>query len=145
LKFENFLSPRLWLCALILWALTLYMLSSLPRVAPLEAPKIPHFDKAMHFSYFMGGAFLFTTHLLLKYGLNARPLLRVVLPIALFAVIGALDEYHQSFTPERSGNDPFDWLADVLGAATGTFLAHRLHPILLKISASRPHPVKTGD
>jgi len=128
-------SPRLWLCAVILWALALYMLSSLPRVAPAEAPEIPHFDKVMHFGYFMGGAFLFTTHLLLKHGLNARRLLRIVFPILLFAVIGALDEYHQSFTPERSGNDPFDWLADLLGAATGIFIAHRLHHLLLKISS----------
>jgi len=131
-------SPRFWLISLILWALALYLLSALPRVAPIEGPEIPHIDKVMHFGYFMGGAFLFTTHLLLKHGLGAHAIIRVVTPILLFAVIGALDEYHQTFTPGRSGNDPFDWLADLLGAATGTFLAHRFHPLLVKFLSHVP-------
>ena len=37
-------------------------------------------------------------------------------------LIGRLDEYHQSFTPGRSGNDNGDWLADILGAATGSWI-----------------------
>jgi VanZ family protein len=134
-------TPRLWLFSVILWALALYMLSALPTGAPIEAPEIPHLDKVMHFGYFMGGAFLFTTYLLLKYGLGARPLLRVAAPILLFAVIGALDEYHQTFTPGRSGNDPFDWMADLLGASMGTHLANLLHPLLLKITTA-PHSAK---
>ena len=36
------------------------------------------------------------------------------------AIIGALDEYHQTFTPGRSGNDPWDLLADTVGAAAGS-------------------------
>jgi VanZ family protein len=134
LKFEIFLSPRLWLFAVFLWAATLFLLSSLSAVPHVDGPEIPHLDKVMHFGYFMGGAFLFTTHILLKHGPAARPTVRILFPILLFAVIGALDEYHQTFTPGRSGNDPFDWLADVLGAAAGTLLAHRLHPLLLKFS-----------
>jgi VanZ family protein len=74
----------------------------------------------------MGGSFLFATHQLLKYGRAAHAMILVATPILLFALIGALDEYHQTFTPGRSGNDPFDWLADLLGAAAGTFLANRL-------------------
>ena len=36
------------------------------------------------------------------------------------AVIGASDEFHQSFVPNRSGNDPWDWLADTLGGMVGS-------------------------
>lgn len=128
--------PRLWLFSFVIWALALYLLSSLSNVAPDVGPEIPHFDKVMHFGYFMGGAFLFTTHLLLRHGLGVRPLIRIVFPLLLFAVIGALDEYHQSLTPQRSGNDLLDGLADFFGAATGIFLAHRLHPLLLKNSSA---------
>jgi VanZ family protein len=129
-------SPPLWLLSFVIWAFTLYLLSSLPNVAPDGGPEIPHLDKVMHFGYFMGGSFLFTTYLLLKHGPGAHATVRVVIPILLFAFIGALDEFHQTFTPGRSGNDPFDWLADLFGAATGIFLAHRLHPFLLKILRS---------
>lgn len=132
-------SPRLWLFAVILWALALYMLSALSRVTPVGGPEIPHLDKVMHFGYYMGGAFLFTTHLLLKHGPGVHAIIRVVTPILLFAVIGALDEYHQTFTPGRSGNDPFDWLADLLGASTGVFLANRLYPLLVKFSSHVPY------
>ena len=130
-------SPRLWLFCVILWASALFMLSSLPAVPRADGPEIPHLDKVMHFVYFMGGAFLFTTHLLLKHGSTARPAVRILCPILIFAIVGALDEYHQTFTEGRSGNDPFDWLADVLGAATGAFIANRLHPQLRRHGAKR--------
>ena len=35
------------------------------------------------------------------------------------AVIGALDELHQLHTVNRSGADPFDWLADCAGGFLG--------------------------
>lgn len=50
--------------------------------------------------------------------------------VVVIALIGALDEYHQSFTPGRSGNDPFDWLADLLGAIAGAFTFKHIHHLL---------------
>ena len=47
--------------------------------------------------------------------------------IIAIALTGCLDEYHQSFTPGRSGNDPYDWLADVLGATAGALTFKRIH------------------
>ena len=38
-------------------------------------------------------------------------------------IVGALDEWHQTTTPGRQGADPWDWLADVAGAALGIALA----------------------
>jgi VanZ family protein len=95
-------SPRLWLLSVILWAIPLFLLSSLPATPHVDGPEIPHMDKVMHFVYFMGGAFLFATHQLLKYGRAAHAMILVATPILLFALIGALDEYHQTFTPGRS-------------------------------------------
>ncbi len=136
MKFEFSSSPRFWLAALIFWAVTLFILSSLNQTLPDGGPEIPHIDKILHFGYFFGGGMILTTWLLLKKG-DAAPLAyRVVLPILIFAVIGILDEYHQTFTPGRSGNDPFDWLADLLGASIGVFLTNRFHPIFEKRSSN---------
>ena len=58
-----------------------------------------------------------------------RPHWRVLIPVAVLVIglIGGLDEWHQSFTPGRSGNDLSDLLADVLGAAAGAFTFKRFH------------------
>jgi len=42
----------------------------------------------------------------------------VVLAIALCALYGASDEFHQAFVPFRVP-DPVDWLTDVVGATAG--------------------------
>lgn len=135
-------TPLFWLCALIFWAITLFLLSKLSTVPHVDSPEIPHLDKIVHYAYFMSGAFFLTTHILLNYGNRSHPTIRILFPIFFFAVAGALDEYHQTFTPGRSGNDPFDWLADFLGVITGTFLAHYLHPLLLIISNAPSDAVK---
>ena len=130
-------APALWLGLFIFWAVTLYVLSSFSKTMPDGGPEIPHLDKIMHFGYFLGGGMIFTTYLLLRKGTTAPAHLRILVPFILLAIIGALDEYHQTFTPGRSGNDPFDWLADVLGASTGIFLAHSLHSRFMKFSSGK--------
>ena len=127
-------SHRLWFAGFLTWAVALYLLSSMPKVMPEGGPEIPHLDKVVHFGYFMGGAFILTTGILLLKGADARRLLRIFLPAVLFVVIGLLDEYHQTFTPGRSGNDPFDWLADILGSFTGILIANRFHSLVHKFS-----------
>lgn len=87
----------------------------------------------------MGGAGLFTTWLLLWKGTTSRRAIRLFLPIAFLLTVAALDEFQQSLSPGRSGNDPFDWLADALGSITGVFVAHRLHGFLLKFSSHVPN------
>jgi hypothetical protein len=42
----------------------------------------------------------------------------VLLALALCALYGASDEFHQAFVPFRVP-DPVDWLTDVVGAAVG--------------------------
>lgn len=34
-------------------------------------------------------------------------------------LVGIIDEYHQTFTPGRTGNDLGDWIADILGSIAG--------------------------
>ncbi|MEN9974687.1 MAG: hypothetical protein RLZZ282_693 [Verrucomicrobiota bacterium] len=115
--------PAIWFSALLSWFSLLWILSSLSGLPEIIPPSpIPHFDKVEHFGFFLGGGVLFAGCLLsLTPGPPAWPRIFGTALIAL-ALIGVLDEYHQCFTPGRSGADPWDWLADVLGAAAGVLV-----------------------
>lgn len=126
---------KFWLVSLLLWVATLYTLSSFSKTMPEGGPEIPHIDKVLHFGYFLGGGLIFGIWILLTKSPSATVLIRFIIPLLILSIVGALDEYHQTFTPGRSGNDPYDWLADFLGSATGLFLANRFHRLLLKFSA----------
>ena len=119
--------PNFWLAALLVWFGVLWILSS--GLHPgIPTPPIAFFDKIEHSGYFFGGAGLFSAYLFRKNPDSPRWGILIPSVIALMALVGGLDEFHQSFVPGRSGNDPFDWLADFLGAATGALgfkVAHR--------------------
>jgi VanZ family protein len=130
-----FTKPKPWLALFIVWLLTLIVASSFAVRLPDEAPKIPHFDKVTHFGYFFGGGIILATWQLLKHGIRNSRFTRYLFPIIFFGIFGAIDEYHQTFTPGRSGNDLYDWLADFLGGAFGVLIANHFHPLLLKFSS----------
>ncbi|BDS06096.1 hypothetical protein NT6N_11360 [Oceaniferula spumae] len=126
----DFLAARLprrsaaYLFLFIIWAVTLWFLSE-GNPAPESAPEIIHLDKVAHFGYFFGGGGLLAGF----FGLRSQVKMPHRFPWAVFftvlligTVIGRLDEYHQSFTPGRSGNDNWDWLADILGTAAGAWV-----------------------
>ncbi len=97
-------------------------------------PAVQHVDKIQHFGYFFGGGGLLTAALFrLKPDQPAweKIILTVVI---LLACVGWLDEWHQTFTPGRSGNDVYDWLADVLGALVGALTFKAVHHRLKWIS-----------
>lgn len=112
-------SPIPWLAGWIVWLITLWFLSE-KHPSPKQGPEIPHLDKVAHFGYFMGGAILLTSFLQRRTHLAATSIFMMVSLAG--AAIGALDEYHQTFTPGRSGNDLYDWLADFSGTITGALI-----------------------
>lgn len=57
--------------------------------------------------------------------------------------IGVVDEYHQSFFKNRTGNDPFDWLADTLGAFFGALVFSLSHQRLLPTGKNLPRQKET--
>lgn len=106
--------PAVWFAALLLWFGVLWFCSTIEGG---DAPQpLPHFDKFLHFSYFFAGGILAAgwLHAL-------RPDWKRIVPaaIVLLAVLAFIDEWHQCYTPGRSGADPWDWLADLLGASCG--------------------------
>jgi len=119
-------NPRFWLACFGLWFVTLWLFSSFK--GPGEVlPPIEHIDKVEHFGYFFGGSGLFCAWLFRRNPGNPNWLSIILTTVTVVSLIGWLDEYHQSFTPGRSGNDFPDWCADFLGAVTGALVFKRMH------------------
>ncbi|MGI8604009.1 MAG: VanZ family protein [Verrucomicrobiales bacterium] len=108
--------PRVWFGAYAGWLAVLFVLSSLPG-SGLEFHPFGGFDKIEHAGYFLVGS------LILGLGLSTRgdwPRRWWWLPLAASGA-GAFDEWHQQFSPGRSGLSGGDWLADVGGGFAGIF------------------------
>jgi VanZ family protein len=80
---------------------------------------VEFWDKAEHFTAFALGAM--NLALALRWTTLWPPARVALVAIATISTFGAIDETHQLFTPGRSGGDVFDWTADTLGAAAGTW------------------------
>ena len=120
--------PRTWFLLVALWFAALFWLSSQSRLFP-PGPEFQNKDKFLHLGYFALGGGLFLTGLRLKkpaLGLLAATLITM----AFCSAVGAFDEWHQTFTPHRSGNDPADWMADSLGGLLGALGGHCLLRLL---------------
>ncbi len=101
------------------WFVLLTVLSSISGVS-VGGPRIPHLDKVLHFVYFAGGALALTVALQLSFGrFREKPWILAGTVLVVSALVGWLDEWHQSFTPGRYGLDFGDWCADVAGAMAG--------------------------
>ena len=115
-------TPPRWLrigswIAVAAWALGVIGLSSLsgPDVARMNIFNV--WDKAAHFSAFAVGAILLA--LALRWNTAGSWPRIVCISIAAISIFGGTDEWHQLYTPKRSGADVGDWIADTLGAIAG--------------------------
>lgn len=124
------LAPLHW-SAFACWLAILFFLSSLPGdAAPTHL--FPHQDKAMHFVFYLGGAGVFAAAISSTWSLPR--ITTIILTVLVLSLLGAADEYHQQFTPLRSGMDPFDWMADIAGAFAGALIFARLKSVAEKSS-----------
>jgi VanZ family protein len=119
-----------WFGSFLLWAVVLWFLSDGPLPGP-DGPKIPGIDKVRHFGYYFGGAGLLSAALFLKRGPDPNWGGVIVVVVLIVSGVGLLDEWHQGWFPERSGNDAGDWLADAYGALAGALVFRRVHQVLL--------------
>jgi hypothetical protein len=88
--------------------------STLPDVGGLM-----NLDKVVHLVCFAGlaGAWSWYFNATSWKNHRVRNLLICILAVSIY---GALDEFHQSFTPGREVS-VYDWVADTLGAVLGSF------------------------
>lgn len=113
-------APALWRALILLWAGLLYWLSSqssLPSPAKFEG-----IDKFEHTLYFAAGGLCFLLGLRLAGCARGRTT-AILMTVLFCSVVGGLDEWHQTFTPGRSGGDVWDWAADTIGGFIGALLA----------------------
>jgi VanZ family protein len=114
--------PDRWRTAWWLWFIVLFGLSSIPG-HHLGPRPFAWFDKLEHSGYFFLGG------LLLGGWLTAAgrwPVRWWLLPLVA-ALVGLFDEIHQLITPGRSGLDPGDLIADVLGGTLAAAVVHLAH------------------
>jgi VanZ family protein len=113
-----------WL-AVVAWAATIYWFSSRtgPQIEEINIFELS--DKVAHFvAFFAGGpAVVCALRWSTKWSWN-----RIVCVAAcILALYGAADEYHQTFTVNRTGADGWDGLADALGGLAGVIVMSSLY------------------
>ncbi|MDI1311604.1 VanZ family protein [Prosthecobacter sp.] len=113
-------SPSLWRFLVLLWFGVLFWLSSqshLPSPAKFEGV-----DKIEHVIFFAAGGMCFLLGLRLA-GFAQATKTAILLTVLFCGAVGGFDEWHQTFTPGRSGGDVWDFTADLCGGFIGAFLA----------------------
>lgn len=127
-----------WL-AVFAWAATIYWFSSQSGADIEKINLLDLWDKAAHFVAFAGGGVPMVLALRWSFGWSPKKVL--IVSALLLSCYGAADEFHQLYTPGRSGADPFDWVADTLGAFAGSLLTLSIHA-----RSQSPHrPAPSGD
>ena len=126
---------RLWAVGWAGWFITLCILSSMSQPGPRI--DVVGIDKVYHAVYFaVGGVFFLLAMCWKKPGdgiAHARPSWGklTVMCCLVGAIVGGIDEWHQSFTPGRHGLDVYDWLADIFGSLLAVpcarWIYQRLH------------------
>jgi VanZ family protein len=130
----TFLVAASWF-AVLAWAMTIFILSSMSGQEIQEmAPSF--WDKGAHFIAFAAGAVALTVALRVSTFWSWRRV--VVVAIVALSAFGAADEYHQRFTPGRTGADVHDWMADTLGAAAGAVATYLIYGRFSRKSAPAP-------
>ena len=120
-----FQKPFWWYLAFAIWFVVLWNLSSGPLNTPPIKTPFPT-DKILHFGYFFGGGGLLSAAFFFHRP-DAQTGTRILIALTILFLVGALDEWHQTFSEHRSGNDAADLTADFLGSLVGalTFYACR--------------------
>lgn len=124
---------RILRCGPFLWTLFAIWLGILFFFSNSETPKdmptlVPHQDKVIHFVFYAGGACALAGAFARSFSLRGARIL--ALTVLILTLAGALDEYNQQFVPGRSGMDPYDWAADISGAAFGVLVLMRLRRLV---------------
>jgi VanZ family protein len=124
---------RYWL-PLIAYCLLIFIQSSSSR--PVELPTIPLIDKLLHGAgYSLLGILFYRAYRSRWPDASAWTVANASVLSASF--YGVSDEIHQYFVPGRSA-DPWDWLADTVGAMLGVMGYHAF----LYVSARKSWPCR---
>ncbi|MBN2528630.1 MAG: VanZ family protein [Deltaproteobacteria bacterium] len=129
--------PGTWLFALIIYLMMIFMVSHLSSQQIGQLP-IAVWDKLVHFLEYMPVGLMVTGLLHAKWP-NVAWGRTIFGAIVIVAILGGLDEFHQSFVPGRTVSAG-DVVADTMGATVGALsaaaLLKGLRQRLVSVSAS---------
>ena len=123
-------TARFWKWTYFTWFVILCILSSLSKPGPHI--DIVGIDKVEHFTYFTCGGIALGLALSLRPNFTIKPLALAGIIALVGSSVGWFDEWHQSFTPGRSGLDVYDWIADLLGSLCAGCLIQPIRRRLLR-------------
>ena len=123
--------------AVAFWALGIFVLSSISGSEIAKMNVFDVWDKAAHFTAFAVGAVLLALALRWNTEWSWPRIVRVT--IVAISIFGATDEWHQLYTPHRSGADVGDWTADTLGAIAGAAVTSFIHARYPLKNRTAPH------
>jgi VanZ family protein len=118
------MTARILRIGLLYWlpvlAYCLFIFAQSGGASPLRMHLFPHQDKVAHF---LGYGFLGALFVRAFWGTRPETDWRMLwlLGAACAGLYGLTDEFHQSFVSTRSA-DPADFVADIVGGATGAWL-----------------------
>ncbi len=131
---SKWLALTLWLLVATWLGILIYVSSQPPQLKGFHP--FPHFDKVLHFVFFGAGAATFGAALRASFAIRWATIFLVVMVVQCGLGLG--DEINQLFVTGRSGGDPFDWLADLIGSASGL-------AVLRKCYANRPREIPAHE
>lgn len=108
------------------WAALIFWLSSQSEPVEQDIWLPPHADKVVHMILF--GVLAWLVYPFMRI-IGWNELLAACVSLAIASVYGIIDEWHQSYVPNRQ-MDLYDWIADTLGAATVFWLRAKESRIL---------------
>lgn len=112
----------------VFWVLGLQIATSLPGQQVEKVMFFEGFDKLVHFAVFiLGGLLLHTALSIGRSTARWHRWCRTIATVLLLALLGAMDEVRQIWTPGRVGSDLGDFTADFLGAMTAAVACHFYH------------------
>jgi len=143
----NLLFRRAGVVLAVYWV-ALFIGTHVPKL-PRVTPRLPHFDKLLHFSAYAGLAFLLAAVFTMRRSMSTGRYVAIFIGLAVYA---ALDELIQSIPGLGRQADPLDWVADVCGVTVGLLvfaaaaeMARRLGLALLRGPAIQGEPVIQGE
>jgi VanZ family protein len=105
-----------------------YYLSSLTDLPNLS---INNVDKILHFGLYLFIGVTIIIFLTFFFRNNFRKNKIIIYTCLIGFILGAIDEIHQIWVPERNASF-FDWIADAVGIIASLFLINIIFKIILK-------------
>jgi len=128
----------MWWVMFGVWCAGVTVLSSIPGNS-INEMDFAHADKVAHFGLFFVGAFFLTAAM--RSSFKWTPWVTIPVVSGAMSLLGVFDEWHQLYTPMRTGADMGDWIADSLGGIAGAIAVYAVYGFFRLFVRPQPDPI----